>query len=315
MSKKLSLREAFGKALVKIARKRDDFVVFDADVAAGTCACYFRKEFPKRFFQFGIAEQNMMSAAAGFSTLGVIPVVTIYAVFASMRAIEQARHSIAYSKMNVKIVASHIGIDVGPDGPTHQAIEDIAIYRAIPGFSVVSPGDPKEMESALEAILSHQGPVYMRTGRSPHSSVLDNNYRFIFGKGRIVRDGKDITIIATGVMLHRAVMASDELKRQRISCRVVNMSTIKPIDEEIIIQCAKETGLIVTAEDHNIFGGLGSAVAEVLVENYPVPMMRIGIPDCFAESGDPEKLAVKYGLSCKTIVTKVKEFIKNYKYE
>jgi len=310
-AEKISLREAFGRALVEIAKKREDFVIFDADVAGGTCTNHFRKAFPQRFFQFGIAEQNMMSAAAGFSTLGVIPIVTAYAVFASMRAIEQARNSVAYPRMNVKVVASHPGIDVGPDGPSHQAMEDIAIYRSIPGFSIVAPGDPKEAKSALEAILDYEGPVYMRTGRSAHMSVLDDDYKFEFGKGKIVRGGKDLTVIATGVMLHRAVLASDELKKEGISCRVVNMSTIKPIDEEMIIRCAKETNFIVTAEDHNIFGGLGSAVAEVLSTKCPTKLEMIGHNDIFAESGDPEKLAEQYGISAKAITKRIKEVFKN----
>lgn len=305
-----SMRDAFGEALVELAGKRDDFVVLDADVAGGTGVQPFREQFPERFIQCGIAEQNMMSVAAGLSTTGVIPIVTCYAVFASMRAIEQARNSIAYPNFNVKIVASHLGIDVGPDGPSHQALEDIAIYRSIPNFRVVAPADPAELKLALPAILDEDGPVYMRTGRSPLPDLdLDPN-GFEFGRGRVLLEGRTASIIATGVMVHRAFAAARELAQEGIDCRVINMPTLKPVDERLIVESAQRTGAIVTAEDHNILGGLGSAVAEVVCEHFPVPVLRHGLRDCFAESGEPDDLVVKYRLSAADIVTSVRELLK-----
>jgi transketolase len=305
----ISMRDAFGNCIVELARIRDDFVILDADVAGGTGTKLFRTTFPDRFIQCGIAEQNMMSAAAGLSTTEIIPIVTCYAVFASMRAIEQARNSIAYPNFNVKIVASHLGLDVGPDGPTHQAIEDISIYRSIPNFKVVVPADPNEMKAVLPVILDSYGPVYLRTGRSPLPTFLNEDIKFEWRKGKILIDGNDVTIIAIGVMVYRAVEAAQQLRKEGINCRVVNMSSLKPIDKELIIDSAKKTGFIITAEDHNIIGGLGGAVAEVLSENYPVPIVRVGIMDCFAESGDPKELAEKYGLDSKGIEKAVKKIL------
>ncbi len=306
-----TMRDAFGESLIELAQIRDDFVVLDADVAGGTGTNVFRDAFPDRFIQCAIAEQNMMSAAAGLSTTGIIPIVTCYGVFASMRAVEQARNSIAYPKFNVKIVASHLGLDVGPDGPTHQAIEDMAIFRAIPNFTVISPADPTELKSAMKAILDYDGPVYLRTGRSPIPDIFDNSFKFEIGKGRIVREGSDITVIAVGVMVHRAIAAAEIMENQGISCRVVNMSTIKPIDKELIIESAEKTGAVITAEDHNIMGGLGGAVAEVIVENCPVPVFRVGIKDQFAESGDPLELAAKYHLMPQDIADAAKKYYEN----
>jgi transketolase len=305
----MSMRDAFGNCIVELARIRDDFVILDADVAGGTGTKLFRSTFPDRFIQCGIAEQNMMSMAAGLSTTEIIPVVTCYAVFASMRAIEQARNSIAYPNFNVKVVASHLGLDVGPDGPTHQAIEDISIYRSIPNFKVVAPADPNEMKAVLPIILNSYGPVYLRTGRSPLPTFLGEDIKFEWGKGKILVEGNNVTIIAVGVMVYRALEAAKQLKKEGISCRVVNMSSLKPIDKELIIDSAKKTGFIITVEDHNIIGGLGGAVAEVLSENYPVPMIRVGIMDCFAESGDPQELAEKYGLDSKGIKKAVKKIL------
>lgn len=305
-----TMRDAFGHALVELAKIRDDFVVLDADVAGGTGTWIFRDAFPERFIQCGIAEQNMFSVAAGLSTTGVIPIVTCYAVFASMRAVEQARNSIAYPNFNVKIVASHLGLDVGPDGPTHQAIEDMAIYRAIPNFKVVSPADPFELQRALPVMLDTEGPVYMRTGRSPVPAVFDESVDFEFGKGKVLRDGPDATIIAVGVMVHRALDAAVELDEAGITCRVVSMSSIKPIDRELIVDCAEKTGAIVTAEDHNIMGGLGGAVSEVVTETVPVPVERVGIRDVFAESGEPADLAVKYGLDSGAVKEAVRKVVR-----
>ncbi|TFB09358.1 transketolase family protein [Candidatus Atribacteria bacterium MT.SAG.1] len=305
----ISMRDAFGNCIVELARIRDDFVVLDADVAGGTGTKLFQTTFPDRFIQCGIAEQNMMSVAAGLSTTGTIPVVTCYAVFASMRAIEQARNSIAYPNFNVKVVASHLGLDVGPDGPTHQAIEDISIYRSIPNFKIVAPADPNEMKTVLPVILNSYGPVYLRTGRSPLPTFLNEDIKFEWGKGNILIEGNDVTIIAVGVMVYRALEAAKQLEKEGISCRVVNMSSLKPIDKELIIDSAKKTGFIITAEDHNIMGGLGGAVAEILSENYPVPMVRVGIMDCFAESGDPKELAEKYGLDSQGIEKAAKKIL------
>lgn len=291
-----SLREAFGKTLVRLADQYADFVVFDADVAGGTGTHHFRKSHPKRFFQFGIAEQNMMAAAGGFASTGIVPFVTTFAVFA-LRAYEQARLSVAYARRNVKIVASHPGLDVGPDGASAQALEDIAAFRAIPGMVVVSPADPLEIEQATEAILNYVGPVYMRTGRSPTRRILSNDYQFELGKGRMLRDGADVTLVACGVEVARALDAAEILEREGIHARVVNMATIKPIDADLLTLCAAETGCMVTAEDHNIHGGLGGAVAETLAQTRPVPIEFVGVRDTFGESGEPEELAEKYGLT------------------
>lgn len=311
----MTMRDAFGLALIDLAKTRKDFVVLDADVAGGTGTSIFRETYPDRFIQCGIAEQNMMSLAAGLSTTGVIPIVTCYAVFASMRAIEQARNSIAYPNFNVKIVVSHVGLDVGPDGPTHQAIEDISIYRAIPNFVLVAPADPFELKKALPAILDYEGPVYFRTGRSPIPTIFDEDMSFQLGKGAIVRDGTDVTIVAIGVMVHRALHAADKLNEEGISCRVVNMSTVKPIDQELILRCARDTGCFVTAEDHNIKGGLGSAVAEIIVQQLPCPVEFVGIRDAFAESGDPEELAEKYQLAWPAIAMAVRRVLKRKKHD
>ena len=303
-----SLREAFGKTLVKLAERYSNFVVFDADIAGGTGTHHFRKAYPERFFQFGIAEQNMMAVAGGFSSVGVIPFVTTFAVFC-LRALEQARLSIAYAQRNVKIVASHPGLDVGPDGASAQALEDLAVYRSIPGMVVVSPADPLEVEQATEAILNYEGPVYMRTGRSPARRILNSDYRFELGKGRILRDGSDVTIVACGVEVARALDAAELLAQEEISARVVNMSTLKPIDTELLTRCAEETGCFVTAEDHNIHGGLGSAVAEVLAQTYPCPIEFVGMRDTFGESGEPDELSEKYGLIGPYIATAAKRVL------
>lgn len=291
-----SLREAFGKTLVQLAPRYPNFVVFDADIAGGTGVHHFRKAYPNRFFQFGIAEQNMMAAAGGFASTGVIPFVTTFAVFC-LRALEQARLSIAYARRNVKIVASHPGLDTGPDGGSAQALEDLAAFRAIPGMVVVSPADPLEIEQATEAILNYDGPVYMRSGRSKTRRILPPDYRFELGKGRMVRDGADVTIVACGVEVARALDAADLLSKDGIAARVVNMSTLKPLDTELLVRCAHETGCFVTAEDHNIYGGLGSAVAEALAQTKPCPIEMIGVRDTFGESGEPDELAEKYGLT------------------
>ena len=303
-----SLREAFGKALTQLAHEFPRLVVLDADIAGGTGAHHFRKDHPERFLQFGIAEQNMMAAAGGLAAVGFIPVVTTFAVFC-LRAIEQARLSLAYTRRNAKIVASHPGLDVGPDGGSAQALEDLAAFRAIPGMTVISPADAEEMRLATRAILEFDGPVYMRTGRSPAKRIFENGHRFEIGKGHILRDGRDVTIVACGVEVARALEAAELLGADGISARVVNMATIKPIDRELLVQCAKETGAFVTAEDHNIHGGLGSAVAEALVATRPRPVEFVGVKDVFGASGEPEELAEAYGLTAPHIARAAKRAI------
>jgi transketolase len=291
-----SLREAFGKALSECASDYPNVVVLDADIAGGTGVHHFRKSHPDRFFQFGIAEQNMMAAAGGMAATGLMPVVTTFAVFC-LRAIEQARLSIAYAKRNVKIVASHPGLDVGPDGGSAQSLEDLAAFRAIPGMTVICPADAEEMRHATRAILDFDGPVYMRTGRSASRRIFDASHRFEIGKGQVLRDGRDVTLVACGVEVARALDAADILEDSGLSARVVNMPTIKPIDTALLAAAARETGCIVTAEDHNIHGGLGGAVAEALAQSYPCPIEFIAVRDTFGQSGEPEELAEHYGLT------------------
>jgi transketolase len=303
-----SLREAFGKALTEIAPSYPNLVVLDADIAGGTGIHHFRDAYPKQFIQCGIAEQNMMAMAGGLAATGLIPIVTTFAVF-MLRAIEQARLSIAYADMNVKIVASHPGLDVGPDGASAQCLEDLACYRSIPNMVVLSPCDPVEVSLATKAILDFKGPVYMRTGRSDATRILAEDYKFEIGKGRILQEGTDISIIACGVEVARALDAAKLLSDEGISARVVNMSTIKPIDTDLLVSCAKDTGAIVTAEDHNILGGLGSAVAEALVQNEPCPIEFIGVKDVFGESGEPDELAEKYELTATFIAKAAKRSI------
>jgi transketolase len=295
-----SLRESFGKALSEFADEFPNLVVLDADIAGGTGAHHFRKSHPDRFLQFGIAEQNMMAAAGGLAAVGMLPVVTTFAVFC-LRAIEQARLSLAYARRNAKIVASHPGLDVGPDGGSAQALEDLAAFRAIPGMTVISPADAVEARLATRAILEFEGPVYMRTGRSPARRIFGDNHSFTIGKGQVIRDGDDLTIVACGVQVSRALEAAEQLAAEGIAARVVNMATIKPIDRGLLIRCAEETGAFVTAEDHNIYGGLGGAVAEALAGAHPAPVEFIGVKDVFGSSGEPEELATIYGLTAPHI--------------
>ena len=295
-----SLREAFGKALSALGDEFPKLVVLDADIAGGTGVHHFRKSHPDRLIQFGIAEQNMMAAAGGMAAVGLIPVVTTFAVFC-LRAIEQARLSLGYARRNAKIVASHPGLDVGPDGGSAQALEDLAAFRAIPGMTVISPADPTEMALATRAILEYDGPVYMRTGRSPCARIFGADHKFEIGKGQILRDGHDVTIVACGAEVTRALAAADMLAEDNIAARVVNMPTIKPIDARLLSACAVETGALVTAEDHNIHGGLGGAVAEALAQTTPCPIEFVGVRDTFGASGEPEELAHHFGISAPFI--------------
>ena len=300
-----SLREAFGKALSAMADEFPKLVVLDADIAGGTGVHHFRKSHPERFVQFGIAEQNMMAAAGGMAAVGLMPVVTTFAVFC-LRAIEQARLSLCYARRNAKIVASHPGLDVGPDGGSAQALEDLACFRAIPGMTVISPADATEMALATRAILQFDGPVYMRTGRSPSPRLFGDDHVFEIGKGQIIRQGEDLTIIACGAEVARALAAADLLLRDGISARVVNMATIKPIDAELVARCSRETGAIVTAEDHNIHGGLGGAVAEALAATTPCPVEFVGVKNVFGASGEPEELAHHYEIAAPHIAAAAK---------
>jgi transketolase len=303
-----SLREAFGKALSAMADEFPKLVVLDADIAGGTGVHHFRKSHPERFVQFGIAEQNMMAAAGGMAAVGLMPVVTTFAVFC-LRAIEQARLSLCYARRNAKIVASHPGLDVGPDGGSAQALEDLACFRAIPGMTVISPADATEMALATRAILQFDGPVYMRTGRSPSPRLFGDDHVFEIGKGQIIRQGDDLTIIACGAEVARALAAADLLLRDGITARVVNMATIKPIDAELVARCSRETGAIVTAEDHNIHGGLGGAVAEALAATTPCPVEFVGVKDVFGASGEPEELAHHYEIAAPHIAAAAKRVL------
>ena len=304
-----SLREAFGKTLSGLADEFPNVVVLDADIAGGTGVHHFRKSHPARFIQFGIAEQNMMAAAGGMAAVGLVPVVTTFAVFC-LRAIEQARLSLCYAKRNAKIVASHPGLDVGPDGGSAQALEDLACFRAIPGMTVISPADATEMALATRAILEFDGPVYMRTGRSPAPRIFGDDHTFEIGKGQIIREGHDLTIIACGAEVARALAAADLLMSDGIKARVVNMATIKPIDVALIAKCARETGAIVTAEDHNIHGGLGGAVAEALAATHPCPVEFVGVKDVFGASGEPEELAHHYEIAAPHIACAARRVLK-----
>ena len=300
-----SLREAFGRAISQIAERDQKIVVLDADVAGGTGAHHFRTDHPERFIQCGIAEQNMVGVAAGLAHAGLKPFVTTFAVF-MLRAFEQIRLSVAYSRKNVKLIASHPGLDVGPDGASAQCLEDLAVMRSLPGMVVLSPCDAFEVAAATKALAIFEGPAYMRTGRSPGPSVFTAEPEFQIGKGTVLRQGRHITLIACGVMTPRAIEAAKILSRQGVSARVVHMPSIKPIDKELIWASAAQTSAIVSCEDHNIVGGLGSAVAEVLLEKNPVPMARVGVGDSIGESGEPDELAAKYGIDVHGICNAAK---------
>ena len=304
---KIATRDAYGQTLIELGNERQDIVVMDADLAAATKTGMFKKAHPDRFFNAGIAEGNMMSIAAGLASCGKTVFASSFAMFAAGRAFEQIRNSIAYPHLNVKIAASHAGISVGEDGATHQCCEDIAIMRAIPGMVIINPADAPEAKAAVRAAADYDGPVYLRLGRLAVPVFNEENVDFAIGKGKVMREGTDVTIIATGLEVNEAMIAADTLQAEGISARVVNMATIKPIDKDLILACAAETGAIVTAEEHNIIGGLGSAVAEVLVESgKPVPMLRVGVEDTFGRSGPALELLDLYGLTAPHIVDKVK---------
>ena len=309
MADKMATREAYGKALVELGKKYDNLVVMDADLSGSTKTAVFAKEYPERFFNMGIAEQNMYAAAAGLAVSGKIVCASTFAMFAAGRAFEIIRNSIGYTHANVKICATHAGITVGEDGATHQTFEDIALMRTIPGMTVINPSDGISTAKLLEKAMEIDGPCYVRLGRSAVPVFYDESADFEIGRGKTVREGSDVTVIATGIMVNEAVMAADELKKQNIDVRVIDIHTIKPIDRDIIIKAAKETGAIVTAEEHSVIGGLGSAVAEVTAAEAPVKMRLVGQHDVFGESGKPEELKQKYGMTAADIVKAVRELI------
>lgn len=306
-------REGYGDGLAEVAAKNKNIVALDADLNDSTRSDYIKKIDPSRFISMGIAEQGMIGAAAGLSVSGKIPFASTFAIF-SERAFEFTRNIISRNKLNVKIAGSHAGIHTGEDGKSAQAIEDIAIYRALPNMIVVQPCDYIETKKAVHALADYNGPSFMRLLRNPLPIIHDDNYKFEIGKGEVLRKGKDAVIFATGTMVHESLRAAEILKEEKINVYVVNMHTIKPIDKKLIIELAKKTNCVITAEDHNIIGGLGSAVAEVLSENYPCIMLRIGVEDRYGESGKPAELYEKYGLNAKHVAIKVKETIKKKKH-
>lgn len=311
MGEVIATRAAYGKALVKFADKNPNVVVLDADLASATMTNGFAKAYPERFFDMGIAEADMMGVAAGLSTCGKIPFANSFAMFSAGRAWEQVRNAIAYPSLNVKVIGSHGGLSVGEDGATHQCVEDFALMRVISGMMVLCPCDGNEMEAAVAALIDYDGPAYMRLGRLAVETVTDTipGYHFQLGKGVTLTEGGDVTIIAVGMMVQEALKAAAQLKQEGISARVIDMHTIKPLDEELVLKAAKETGCIVTSEEHNILGGLGAAVAEYLSSVYPVPVVRHGVDDTFGRSGKAPLVMQAYGLTAEAIAEKAKKAI------
>ena len=308
--KKIATREGYGDGLAELGAVNPNVVVLDADLAAATKTGVFKKAFPERFFDCGIAEGNMMGIAAGLATTGKIPFASTFAMFAAGRAFEQVRNSIGYPHLNVKIGAKHAGITVGEDGTSHQCNEDIALMRTIPGMVVLSPADYVEAKAAVKAAAEYEGPVYLRFGRAAVPVINDEaSYQFEIGKGLVLREGSDVTIVATGIMVSASLEAAEKLAAEGISAEVINIHTIKPLDKDTILASAKKTGKVVTAEEHSVIGGLGSAVCDVLCENNPVPVCKIGMNDVFGESGSAAALVAKYGLDADGVYRKVKEFL------
>jgi len=309
-TKMIAQRETYGKTLLELGRKIGEMVVLDADVSSSTRTKYFAEAFPDRFFNFGIAEQNVMAAAAGLAKCNLIPFVNTFSFLATYRAADQLRSSVVYPRANVKIIAHYGGLSDSFDGPTHQSIADISWVRALPGLCVIIPADAVEVTKALPVIIKHKGPVWLRLSRNPSPVINTEDYEFEIGKASVKRSGKDVTIISCGTVLGRALRAADELEKEGIEPQVISISTLKPLDEEEIIKAARKTGAIVTCEEHNIIGGLGAAVSEAVTKVYPVPVIRVGIPDCFAEAGCYEELLDNYGLSITNIINASKEAIK-----
>ena len=307
--KNVATRVGYGEALVELGKERDDFLVLDADLAAATQTGMFKKAFPERFYDCGIAEANMMSIAAGIAATGKKVICSSFAMFAAGRAFEQVRNSIGYPHLNVIIGATHAGISVGEDGATHQCCEDIALMRTIPGMTIINPADATEAKKAVKAAMELDGPVYMRFGRLAVPVIFGDDYNFEVGKGVQLKDGNDVTVIATGLMVNEALGAYELLKNEGINARIINMHTIKPLDKEIVLKAAKETGAIVTAEEHSVIGGLGSAVSETVCEEYPVPVVKLGVYDIFGHSGPAVKLLDEFGLRAVNIAEKAKRAI------
>ena len=308
--KKVATRDSYGNALKELGHEHPDLVVLDADLASATKTSIFKKEFPDRHFDCGIAEGNMVVAAAGMSTMGLVPFVSTFAMFSAGRAFEQIRNSIGYPHLNVKIGATHGGISVGEDGASHQCCEDFALMRSIPGMTVICPSDDVEARAAVKAAYEMQGPVYLRFGRLAVPVFHDESYKFQIGKGEVVREGKDLAIIATGLMVNEAIEAAKTLEAEGISARVVNMATIKPLDEELVLDCARTCGKIITCEEHNVIGGLGEAVCGLLAEKLPTPVRKVGVNDEFGHSGPAAALLKQFGLSAEHVAQVAREFVK-----
>ena len=309
--KKIATRDSYGNALVELGKEHENLIVLDADLAGATKTCIFQKEFPERHWDCGIAECNMTGIAAGLSTCGKVPFISSFAMFAAGRNYEQVRNSIGYPHLNVKIGATHAGISVGEDGATHQCLEDLALMREIPGMVVINPSDDVEARAAVHAAYDHVGPVYLRFGRLAVPVINDRpDYKFELGKGVVLREGKDVTIVATGLCVSSALEAAEKLAADGIDAKIINIHTIKPLDEELIVAAAKETGKVVTVEEHSVIGGLGSAVCDALAEKCPVPVKKIGVQDVFGESGPAAALLAKYKLDGEGVYEQVKEFCK-----
>lgn len=309
--KKIATRDSYGNALAELGKEHENLVVLDADLAAATKTGVFKKAYPERFIDCGIAEANMTGVAAGLSTCGKVPFISSFAMFVAGRAFEQVRNSIGYPHLNVKIGATHAGITVGEDGATHQCNEDIALMRTIPGMVIINPADDVEVRAAVKAAYEYEGPVYLRFGRLALPIIHnESSYKFEIGKGEILRDGKDVTIVATGAMVSNSLEAAEKLAADGIEAKVINIHTIKPLDEELVVVAAKETGKVVTVEEHSVIGGLGSAVCDALAMKNPTPVMKIGINDTFGESGPAFELLKKYQLDAESIYEKIKNFVK-----
>lgn len=309
--KKIATRESYGNALVELGAEHDNLIVLDADLAAATKTGVFKKAYPDRHIDCGIAECNMMGIAAGLSTTGIVPFASTFAMFAAGRAFEQVRNSIGYPHLNVKIGATHAGISVGEDGATHQCNEDIALMRTIPGMVILNPADDVEAKACVKAAYEYNGPVYLRFGRLAVPVINDRpDYKFELGKGVVLREGKDVTIVATGLCVSSALEAAEKLAVDGIDAKIINIHTIKPLDEELIVAAAKETGKVVTVEEHSVIGGLGSAVCDALAEKCPIPVKKIGVQDVFGESGPAAALLAKYKLDGEGVYEQVKEFCK-----
>lgn len=306
---KIATRDAYGKALARLGETNEKIVVLDADLSKSTKTVDFAKKFPERFFNMGIAEANMMGTAAGMAAAGKIPFASTFAIFATGRAFEQVRNSIAYPKLNVKIAATHAGLTVGEDGGSHEAIEDIAIMRAVPNMTVIVPSDGPLTEAAIEAAAAFDGPVYIRLGRPAVPVLYENGVSFTIGKANLLKKGEHVSLVATGIMVSIAMQAAELLAQEGILADVVDMHTIKPLDGAMLSECANRTGAVVTAEEHNIIGGLGGAVAEYCAENCPVPVVKVGVNDIFGQSGKPDELLKEYGLTAENIAAAAKKAI------